>query len=729
MTKNRIPRDIAFGLAGLLTLSLITATLVEKLYGSDTAFTAIYHSPWMIALWAVSAACSLFYLILRHRALSFPATGLHAALLLILAGAAVTYMWGEQGKLTLEKDAPAADSFILDEGGRAPLPFSISLDRAVIEYYPGTSTPMDYASLVYITPSCPVTGPEGPVLLRISMNKILDIDGYRFYQTSIGENSSTLSVSHDPWGIAITYGGYLLLLVSMVSFFFQRKSRFRALSRRAALPALLLILTNIPAMGQSPDNLPPTIPRALAARLGKVSLYWGDRVMPLQTMARDFCMKVHGSYSYRGLTAEQVVAGWLFYYDAWKHEPFIRVEGEEASRLLGLNGSRHASLKDFYSPLGYKLEHAVAGDLADRKLRDTDSRVALVTMVCTGSAFRVFPICPDGDTGAGIPVNTPVGWLSFADRPPVTASDEDYIFISTILDRISREIAGRQWKNAADEITRLREFQARTAPAGTRLNAELLYNRSGSPLIPGIAALIIGLAGFLPVRKHPRMYSAAALLLLLWVSGILGLRWYVGRHLPLSNGYETMLLMGWLSLAAALVFLSGHRNRIAGSAALTVAGLSLMVAMMGRAGATVSPLMPVLASPLLSIHVLLVMASYSLLAIIAILSAVTLCKHNPENTPRLCALLLYPAVFLLAAGIFVGAVWANQSWGRYWGWDPKETWALITLLVYALPLHSASFPLFRRQRPLAIYLLLAFLSVLMTYFGVNYFLTGLHSYA
>lgn len=718
MTNSHTLLNLAFGSCGLLILALIAATLVEKTAGSETAFTAIYYSPWMIALWVVTALCSVAYIVVRRHGMSVPTVGLHLSLLVILIGAAITFLTGEQGKLTLTQGAPPADRFTLEEGGSGQLPFSISLDHTEIEYYPGTPTPMDYASVVTVS--------EGNITStrRLSMNNILSLKGYRFYQTSLGEGTSTLSVSHDPWGIGVTYAGYLLLVLSMAGFFFSRKSGFHNLLRKGAVVSAILLLPSVAAASTTP--VPQTIPRPLAARLGKVNVYWGDRVMPLQTMARDFCVKVNGSTSYRGLTAEQVVAGWLFYYDSWKNEPFIKIEGEETSRLLGLDGARFASIKDFYSTRGYKLEHAVADDLADRKLRDTDARVALVTMACTGAAFNVFPIQGDG------PEESAVTWLSFADRPPVAISEEDYIFISTILDRMSREIAGRQWKNADDEITRLREFQARTAPSGTlpspsRIKAELLYNRFGSPLWPGIIALVAGAAGFLSVTRHRWILLAAASLLLLWTTLILGLRWYIGGHLPLSNGYETMLLMGWLSVGGAVGFLAGRKLPSAGYAALTVGGLSLMVAMMGRGGATVSHLMPVLASPLLSIHVLLVMGAYALMAIIAILSAVNLCRRTPSA--RISLLLLYPAVFLLAAGIFVGAVWANQSWGRYWGWDPKETWALITLLVYSFPLHRTSFPAFNRPKPLNLYLLLAFISVLMTYFGVNYLLSGLHSYA
>lgn len=719
MINNQTLRNLSFGSAGVVTLLLVVATLVERLAGSETAFSAIYHSPWVIVLWVVTATCSLAYVVGSRRKMSWAAFGLHLSFLVILAGALITFLTGKQGKLTLKENGKQQVCFMLDSGEKELLPFAISLEHTEIDYYPGTPTPMDYASVVLVSQG------ENRVVRRLSMNNILEIDGYRFYQTSLGDGSSTLSVSYDPWGIGVTYGGYILLLLTMVGFFFSSKSRFRSLLTKGATIICFIFIAFGASAGETSTE-PQTIPRQLAVHFGRINLYWGDRVMPLQTMARDFCLKVYGSTSYRGLTAEQVVAGWLFYYDSWKNEPFIKIEGEETARLLGLEKRRYASLKEFYSPRGYKLEHAVANNLSDRKLQDTDARVALVTMVCTGSAFNLFPITNREDSTA------PVKWLSLADRPPVSLSEDDYLFISTILDRISREIAGRQWKNVDDEFNRLREFQLKTAPKDTfpsasRVEAEMIYNRLGSPLLPGLLMLIAGFVGIIFRINRRWVLGSVSLLTLVWLTAILGLRWYVGGHIPLSNGYETMLIMGWLSVGCSVIFLLKKHLSLAGYSAMTVGGLSLMVAMMGQSGATVSHLMPVLSSPLLSIHVLLVMGAYALLGIIAILSAVNLCRHTDDT--RLSLILLYPAVFLLAAGIFVGAVWANQSWGRYWGWDPKETWALITMLLYAFPLHGGSFALFRNPRVVNIYLLLAFLSVLMTYFGVNYLLSGLHSYA
>ena len=427
--------------------------------------------------------------------------------------------------------------------------------------------------------------------------------------------------------------------------------------------------------------------------------------MPLQTMARDFCLKVHGNESYRGLTAEQVAAGWLFYYDSWKHEPFIK-SGKTVASFLEV--SSDATPQD-------------------------EEHLAMVAMLARGNAFKVFPFTED---------NGNTLWLSPADRIPSSADETDYIFMTTVFDRIAREISLRQWKNADDEINRLLSFQQAKAPAGTlpsraELKAELIYNRFGALWpVAILAAATSMLTMFHARRRHAWVWSTlSSLTIALWLTAIILLRSIIGKHLPFSNGYETMLLLGWM--ASWMALFSPHRLRMLRTTSLLAAAMALLVSHIGRSGATVGHLMPVLASPLLSIHVLLVMASYLLFTVITFLAVWELCagSDRPNSAKAssslagLSLVLLYPAVFLLGAGIITGAVWANQSWGRYWGWDPKETWALVTLLIYAVPLHGSSISRLRNGKPLAIYLIAAFLSVIMTYFGVNYLLPGLHSYA
>jgi ABC-type transport system involved in cytochrome c biogenesis permease subunit len=235
----------------------------------------------------------------------------------------------------------------------------------------------------------------------------------------------------------------------------------------------------------------------------------------------------------------------------------------------------------------------------------------------------------------------------------------------------------------------------------------------------------LGIAAYVGLRR--KYIYGIAILLWCYLSGVIVLRWIVSGHLPMTNGFETMQATAWIALT---ITLAARRISVIMPMGLIVAGLALMVSMMGESNPTVSHLMPVLASPLLSIHVMLIMTSYALFAIMMLNGVAALI--SPQQSQKLANIsikLHYPATLLLAAGIFVGAIWANQSWGRYWGWDPKETWALVTLLVYALPVHAASFPVFNKVRTIHLYNILAFLTVLFTYFGVNFLLCGMHSYA
>ncbi len=628
-------------------------------------------------------------LIRRLKALPLPAKGFHLAFLVIIAGALITWSSGQHGKCKIEKDASPCTRFILDNGEEASLPFSVELREAYVEYYPGTASAADYVSILRINRSDEK---------RVSMNRVLEIQKYRFYQTGIGENYSLLTVNHDPWGIGVTYSGYYLLFISMILYLLWPDTRLRRLiSRERALSMTVLICAAAGGCFASPSTTPATIPPTLARHFGEMKVDWDGRVMPIQTMARDFCLKVYGNESYKGLSSEQVLAGWIFYYDYWKNEPFIKIK-QPVAELIGAK-ENYASLTDFYSREGYKLESALSDNISDKNLHEADEKIGYITQVCTGKAIKL--VMDKSDEGADV-AEVSSGFLT----------------------AFNKELSRRQWKNADNLIL---EVKSQQVP----VKVELLYNRLGSPLVPGIIALITALiCTGIPALRRIRHISPGAMLCgltLAWITMVLALRWMIGGHVPLTNGYETMLAMAWLLLITSFIGYATHRD-VMGGCGLAAGGLTLLVAYIGRAGATVSMLMPVLASPLLSVHVLLVMAAYALMAMITIISALSLITGN-EQYVRLSRVMLYPAVFLMAGGIFIGAIWANQTWGRYWGWDPKETWALITMLVYAVPFHSMSLPCFRRPKIFNTYMMIAFLSVLFTYFGVNYFMTGMHSYA
>ena len=202
----------------------------------------------------------------------------------------------------------------------------------------------------------------------------------------------------------------------------------------------------------------------------------------------------------------------------------------------------------------------------------------------------------------------------------------------------------------------------------------------------------------------------------------------------MAGSFDSMNLLA-LSIGV-IALLMARKYEMALPAGLLMSGFVLLVQMMGGANPPVTHLMPVLSSPLLSLHVTVIMIAYALLFFVMLngISAVIVRITQPDNITymerlqNVSMIMLYPAVALLAAGIFIGAVWANISWGNYWSWDPKEVWALITLLVYSAPLHFKIWKSFQKPLFFHIYGIVAFMSVLITYFGVNLILGGIHAY-
>ena len=281
-----------------------------------------------------------------------------------------------------------------------------------------------------------------------------------------------------------------------------------------------------------------------------------------------------------------------------------------------------------------------------------------------------------------------------------------------------------------------------------RSNAEIvqIYNQLNVVKPLAFVCLTLGLLLFalyvyrFSMQQKPnrivRYLSLAGLLLMfIFLSVLIALRSAIVDYFPLANGYEVMHFLAWTALLLTLLFY--RRFQMLLPFGFLLCGFSLLVATMGEANPQITALKPVLSSPLLSVHVVVIMFSYALLAFIMLngLTAILLhcfsenAQRQIERLKTISHLMLYPAVFCLAIGIFVGAIWANLSWGRYWGWDPKEVWALITLMIYSLALHTDSLPMFRKPMFFHLFAVVAFLAVLFTYFGVNFLLGGLHSYA
>jgi ABC-type transport system involved in cytochrome c biogenesis permease subunit len=309
------------------------------------------------------------------------------------------------------------------------------------------------------------------------------------------------------------------------------------------------------------------------------------------------------------------------------------------------------------------------------------------------------------------------------------------------MDFLTEAIVTGQHDRAVEIIAKIKLFQRSMTgdllPSEGTTQTEIFYNALRSQKWPVFLALTLSLLLCVAMPFQSSIFRKSALgllplLLFVYVTLQLGLRWWLSGHIPVSNGHETMLFMSWAMLL--LTFLLSRKFPLILGFGSLIASFCLLVAMLAGSSSQLTPLMPVLQSPLLSVHVMTVMCAYALFALqvlLGIQALVLLSRGNAQLTriTALSQLLLYPAVFLLAVGIFLGAVWANVSWGHYWSWDPKESWALITLMVYAVPLHKTSLGIFRSPRFYHIYMVSAFLAVLITYFGVNYLLGGMHSYA
>lgn len=680
----------------LYTLILVLlggTTLVESRYGTDFVASHVYHTVWFCVLWGILAIALLWSMVKVRLHRRLPVAMLHLSFLVILAGAGTSFITSQKGYVHLV-EGEEVRAFVDNDHPTVmhALPFSLSLDSFSIRTYPGTEAPMDFISCVKLKSANGKT--EN---LRISMNRIGTYQGYRLYQSSFdeGNRGSWISVNYDPWGTGLSYAGYLMMGLSMIGLLFARKEEFirllrHPLLRKSALLAGLFWMTAADASAGS--HVLPAFNRAKADSLASRQVIYNDRVAPFNTLARDFVVKLTGSASYGGLTPEQVVSGWLLRPDAWQHEPMILVKNGELRQRLGIEG-KYARLTDFFDGGRYLLESWWKGigqpqqaqTSFQKAVEEADEKVGLILMLQNGSLIR--PLPKDGS------------------------------------------------------VQPLPE---------TKVQAELLYNRIPLAKMLFMFDLFMGLAAFAllildgmqgqelhhPCRtKTLRAIGLGRILcrISLWISLLLvaslyGLRWYVAGRVPLANGYETMLFLALCTTAVALVL---HRRfPVMLPFGLLLTGFALLVSHLGQMNPQVTPLVPVLLSPWLSLHVSTVMLSYALLAFIFLNAIVAFClPRHAEMLMLLSRLLLYPAVFLLGIGIFLGAVWANQSWGSYWSWDSKETWALITFMIYGVAFHSQSIGWLRSPKHFHTYTLLAFLTVLMTYVGVNYFLTGMHSYA
>ena len=724
-------------LYALVVVCIGSATIIEKYKGTPYVGDNIYGAWWFVLLWALLAVTAVCYMVkqrLQHR---MAVMLLHMSFVVILAGALTTYLTTERGSVNLRKGAQVT-SFMDRDSVMKPLPFAIVLKDFKVVNYPGTDAPLDFQSIVTIRTE------DGSRQLTVSMNNVGEVDGYRFFQSSYDSDGQgvTLGMYHDPYGISITYTGYLLLLVSIVCTLLSRKTMLRDLYRKAMRPLvmlpLLFLCTNVNA-----EQL-QVVDKEIAHSLGTVNVLYNDRICPVNTVATDFVTKLAGSSSWQGYSADEVFVSWMIYYSPWERQKIIRIKSKEVQHILGIEG-QWASFSDFIDGYGgYKLKKPLedmrSGKYAgDRKgLMEADEKYNVIAMFYQGQMLKMFPY---DLRGRGVTWYSPGSQVLPKEMPL-----REQFFIKQAMDYLTESIVTGQQRRAFEIIAKIKLFQhdmiGDLLPDEGVTRAEIFYNGINGvrwvvflSLTLSLLLCVVLLFGLPVVGKRWFRIIAACFvrLLLAYLTLLLALRWWIGGHVPVSNGYEIMQFMAWAMLVMTAVM--QHRFGIMQGFGTLVASLCLLVAMLAGGTPQITQLMPVLQSPLLSVHVMTVMCAYALFALQVLMGLQAMWQLHRremvavEKTTALSRLLLYPAVFLLAVGIFLGAVWANVSWGAYWSWDPKETWALITMMVYAVPLHGVSLSWVRNPRIYHLYMIVAFLSVLTTYFGVNYFLGGLHSYA
>ncbi|HSG67086.1 MAG TPA: cytochrome c biogenesis protein CcsA, partial [Bacteroidales bacterium] len=650
------------------------------------------------------------------------------------------------------------------------LPFRIQVEDFILDRYPGSNSPASYASEVTVIDE------ERSLVMpyKIYMNNVLNYRGYRFFQSSYDkdEKGTVFSVNHDAPGTIITYIGYLLMTIGMIVTLFYRNSRFSRLLKKAGevrqsrktLAMLLLIagLTgglSMQAMARGAIDNIPVIDKAHAEAFGTLQVLGSDgRQEPVSTLTSEILRKIARKTSFEGLSPDQVYLGIMAYPQLWNDVPIIKITHPQLKDFLGVEGKYAAFSQIVDLATGeYKIREFVDNAYAkkpsmqskfDKDVIQVDERVNIYYMVYTGSFLKIFPVKGDNNN-SWVASGNSKDMFDEANGIPVRSAFANYIMA------IVGAAESGDWSVANEHLEAIRDYQREYGSAiylsDAKVSMEIFYNKFN---IFKRLSMYYGLIGFILLVLHfinilrPKINLRAVikigsvlifLLFLLHTAG-LTIRWYISGHAPWSDGYESMIYIAWATALSGLIFV--WRSEITLSVTALMASLILAVAGMSWMDPEITNLVPVLKSYWLIIHVAIITASYGFLglgALLGFLNLVLMIVKSKKSLERvnltikelthINEMTLIIGLVLLTIGTFLGGVWANESWGRYWGWDPKETWALATVGFYSFVVHFRLIPGLKGKFAFNFAALISYGFVLMTYFGVNYYLSGLHSYA
>ena len=661
-------------------------------------------------------------------------------------------------------------------------PFNIKLNDFQLEKYPGSESAASYASEVTVIDE------KETFDFRIFMNHILDHKGYRLFQSSYdltGEVEQThLSVNHDFWGTWISYIGYFLLFFGLIASLFVKNTRFDYLKnslkkiqkkKLTTLVAFVFLLTNT-VYGQQHSQhqklsskridsilLANKVDKKHAESFSKLVIQdAGGRMKPAHTFASELVRKVAQTENFKDMTPSQILLSISENPRLWIDVPVIYLAksgNKEIREILGLpDSTMYASLSDFLLPNGaYKIKSAVEEAQKSRiqnkfqtDLIKIDRRVGLLYSAIGGGILRIYPIPNDENNK----------WVSQPETLHAGFKGTDSVFVRQSLPVYLQLLQDSKKTGNYSETNKVlegikkfqRKFGADVIPSEGKVDLEIVYNKinifqnlSRYYALTGLLLVLFVVLQIFYSKSKFLNYIIKGLIglaILLFISHVIGLgmRWYISGNAPWSNAYESLIFVAFATMLFGLFL--GRKSALTIGASAFLVAVILMFAGQNWIDPEIANLQPVLNSWWLLVHTSIIVSAYGPFGLGMILGIVTLFLMvftNKKNKKKMDLhikeltvineMAITVGLVLFTVGNFLGGMWANESWGRYWGWDPKETWALISIMVYAFVLHMRLIPGLRGRFTFNLWSIIAFYSVMMTYMGVNFYLSGLHSYA
>lgn len=658
------------------------------------------------------------------------------------------------------------------------LPFAIRLNEFQLERYPGSMAPSSYASEVTVIKD------DKTYDYRIFMNRTLNEGNFLFFQSSYfpDETGTVLSVNNDP-GKWPTYFGYFLLTLGLFLNFFDKKSRFRKLTKFVAnknlamfiLTLALLSTQNLKANESNNTTSPQEFDditmrvdylnkfknesKVTADKFGHLVVQSsGGRMKPLATLNREIVQKLSGKSSFMGMDANQIVLGMITRPDIWKDVKIIKINTPKLKKFLGVPESE--KYISFSEAFGEKNDYLLAKESEkalltkpiergtyEKDIIKVDEKLNIIYSVFNGALLNIFPKVYDEQS-----VDDNFKWYS-----PIEAmqefSGQNQAAIGSVVRGLFNSTMDFDWNSANNYIDMIALYQDKVGtdikPTASKINAEIVFNKLDIFFNLTLAYVLLGFImvvlafvvifkpEFKPAKTTKIIFAILTILFAIQTFGM-GYRWYLSGHAPWSDIYETLIYISWSAIFAGVIFF--RNSLLALGAATIIAGIFMFTAHLTDVDPQITSLVPVLKSYWLTIHVSILTASYGFFGLSAILGFLTLImfifrKNRPhlddiiKHISAINEISLIIGLACITIGNFLGGVWANESWGRYWGWDPKETWAYVSIVVYALVIHLRFVKSLNTPYVLATASLLAFSSIMMTYLGVNFYLSGMHSYA